>query len=341
LARCYGTFFPWLLEGEGEHMMEAVSVRVHESLFPQNTREELLLALRQREIPPKMHYQTTHQVLQWLELFRTHSPHQRRADFRSFYEEHLGRAFSEANAEAVLSLGVGDGSKERECLRSPEADCVRYFPCDVSIPMVLQAAYNTRAFGARCEIVPLACDMACALDPTEFLRKQIDDDPALILALGLIPNVDPVLFFTRISSILSDGDLAVISANLAPGENYLRGVQTILPGYENPQTRRWLGLFLKDLGVDLSQGEYLYTVEAPAGIPFYRVRIDFRFHAEVQIQLWENPIIFKNGDAINLFYSYRHRPDLLIDYMSQFNLRCVQHAVHPSGEEGLFLIRKK
>jgi L-histidine N-alpha-methyltransferase len=82
----------------------------------------------------------------------------------------------------------------------------------------------------------------------------------------MIPNLEPDNILPKLAQLVRKDDLLLMSANLAPGGDYLAGVKRVLPGYDNAQTRAWLLAFLYDLGVEAGDGAVDFSIEENSGL---------------------------------------------------------------------------
>ncbi|PWU18617.1 MAG: hypothetical protein C5B50_08665 [Verrucomicrobia bacterium] len=159
---------------------------------------------------------------------------------------------------------------------------------------------------------------------------------------GMLPNFEPSVILPKLSALILPGDHLLLSANLAPGPDYTAGVEQILPAYDNALTRDWLITFLLDLGVEKEDGELRFVIEDdPGGTGLKRVAAYFDFHRSRTIDFDSERFELHTSDSIRLFFSYRHTPRLVKELLAQYGLSVVQDWVAPSGEEGVFLVRRK
>jgi hypothetical protein len=131
----------------------------------------------------------------------------------------------------------------------------------------------------------------------------------------------------------------LFSANLAPGADYAIGVQQVLPGYDNPQTRDWLLTFLLDLGVESDDGFVRFSIE-DTQMALKRIVADFCFTRGRILQVHGEQFEFREGDKIRLFFSYRYTPDLIVSLLADYKLSILGQWIATSGEEGIFLCRR-
>jgi uncharacterized SAM-dependent methyltransferase len=243
----------------------------------------------------------------------------------------------------------------------PETNC---FPlvCDLAtaadlpalVAQVSSLAWNSDAAG--CAQQPLSqslphslpvvpgdhvCDKGCD-NPESFRGAGRDKDAAsaarLVTFFGMVPNFEPEVILPQLAGLARAGDVLLVSANLAPGADYAVGVQRILPLYDNALTRDWLMAFLLDLGVEASDGEVEFRVEARAGGGgLLRVAADFHFRRPRAVQVEAERFEFRAGDSIRLFFSWRHTPALLRAQLRPYRLQILGEWITKSGEEGIFL----
>ena len=189
---------------------------------------------------------------------------------------------------------------------------------------------------------PLVCDLATADDlPAVLEALPVSDAGRLITFFGMIPNFEPQVIWPRLAGLLRPGDSLLLSANLAPGDDYAAGVQRILPLYDNAPTRDWLMMFLLDLGVQADDGELRIAVEDdPAGSGLKRVTACFHFTRLREIQVDTQRFQFPAGEAIRLFFSWRHTPALVRSLLGEQGLRVLDQWITQSGEEGVFLVSR-
>jgi hypothetical protein len=141
---------------------------------------------------------------------------------------------------------------------------------------------------------------------------------------------------------VGSGDHLLLSANLAPGSDYSAGIQRILPLYENELTRDWLMTFLLDLGVESQDGDLRFIIEEdPNGSALKRVAAYFDFRRARVIELSPERFEFRASDSIRLFFSYRHTPGQVRELMEPYGLSVEQEWIGASGEEGVFLLKRR
>lgn len=327
-------------------MNSVASVRVHASQFPENVRRDLLASLRTRRVNHKFHYDSAKQTQKWLALHQQFSPTRNDADCAATYEKSFAAAANRIQAESVhvIGLGCGGGQKDTRLLNllSAAGREIFYTPSDVAAAMVLTARQTALAALPAERCFPLVCDLATAEDlPSVFAACGPSAAARLFTFFGMIPNFEPELILPRLAALIRPPDWLLFSANLAPGDDYAAGVRQILPQYDNAPTRDWLLTFLLDLGVERGDGALEFRVETSVATGLRRVVADFHFHARREIIVGPERFEFIPGDSLRLFFSYRYTPALARAALSAHGLEVCESWTAASGEEGVFLCRRK
>jgi L-histidine Nalpha-methyltransferase len=325
-------------------MSSSINVTVHASQFPECVKETLLEGLRSRRIAPKFLYQSYKQAQLWLALSRAFSPilvdpHCQLMYGLSFMD--VAGCLPERRLNMV-GLGCGGGQKETRLLYllATQGKQLSYVPCDVSLPLLLTATSKAQSACPAVPCRPLLCDLAGADDLPEVLDSCGEPDARRIITFfGMMPNFETDIILPKLAALLRAEDLLLLSANLAPGPDYRAGVQRVLPGYDNPQTRAWLRAFLEDLGAEPGDGVVDFSIEEAAGL--LRIVGDFRFQRERELVVHSEHFDFRSGEMVRLFFSYRHTPDRLRQLLLAHRMQVVQQWITKSEEEGVFLCRKQ
>jgi uncharacterized SAM-dependent methyltransferase len=263
-------------------MSSVASVRIHASQFPAAVRRDLVASLRTRQVNHKFHYDSVKQTQKWLALHEAFSPSRTDPDCTGMYDAAFAAAvrIHPASPAHVVGLGCGGGQKDTQLLRQLIARGVEanYTPCDVSTAMVLVARNTALSAISAEKCFPLVCDLLSAEDLPGVIATDAPPDAArLITFFGMVPNFEPSQVLPKLAGMMTKDDLLLLSANLAPGPDYLEGLQRILPQYDNARTRDWLMTFLLDLGIEPSAGELQFSVrEFPRGSGLNRVEAGFR-----------------------------------------------------------------
>jgi L-histidine N-alpha-methyltransferase len=327
-------------------MPPAAHLIVHSSQFPEQVRRDLIESLRRRRVNHKFHYDSVKQTQKWLALHAAYSPSRVDARTAALYDRGFDAVARQRLPKCVhvVGLGSGGGRKDTRLLRRlrRRGSIVSYTPCDVSAAMVLVARQTALSVVKDEQCRPLVCDLAAARDLTGVFGRLIPPDAArLFTFFGMIPNFEPGLILRRLAALVGPEDYLLLSANLAPGSNYDRGMRRILPQYDNPLTREWLMTFLLDLGVERKDGELQFEIQSdPAASGLKRVVTEFRFSRSLELRVHTRRFRFRPGERIRLFFSYRHTPARLRKLLRRHGLRVLRQWISRSGEEGVFLLRR-
>ncbi len=327
-------------------MPDTANVTIHASQFPDSVRRDLLESLRSRQVNHKFHYDSVKQTQKWLALHQAWSPSRNDPDCAVIYNAVFAAAVAQhATSRAhVLSLGCGGGQKDLRLLRelARYGKETLYTPCDVSPAMVLVARQAALAVVAGENCLPFVCDLASADDlPGFFQTHRPAEVPRLMTFFGMLPNFEPDHILPRLAKLVRPHDQLLVSANLAPGDDYAAGVQRIMPQYDNELTHDWLMTFLLDLGVERGDGGLKFSIqEFPPGGGLKRVAALFQFARPCRVEVAGERFEFAPGEHIRLFFSYRYTPDRVRRLLSRHGFELREQWVTDSGEEGVFLCRR-
>ena len=322
-------------------------VLIHPSQSPAAVRKALLDSLRTRRVNHKFHYDSYKQTEKWLELHQAFSPSRTDPDCEEVYDRSFERIAEliDGSSAHLVGLGCGGGQKDTRLLRRlrDSGSDVGYTPLDVSTAMVLVAREAALAVVADDACFPVVCDLGQAGDLASVLDAQTPANfKRLLTFFGMIPNFEPAVILPRLSGLIRSGDTLLFSANLVPGPEYRTGIENILPLYDNNLTREWLMMFLWDLGFERADGHLDFGVESdPAGSALLRVAATFCCDRARVLAVHGERFEFLPGDRIGLFFSYRHTPGLVRDLLEPYGLAVSEQWITRSGEEGVFLARKR
>lgn len=340
-------------------MSSLVSVNFHASQFPHNVRQDLLDSLKSRKVHHKFHYDSIKQTTKWLALHQAYSPSRTDPDCATTYDRAFEGTVARITAPdvRVIGLGCGGGHKDTrllQLLRRAEK-AVAYVPCDVSSAMVLEARRHARGVLPDLACVPLVCDLGQAndlgttldelcegLDHAGAKKSAKSETTRFYTFFGMIPNFEAETILPRLAEVLGPADQLLLSANLAPGSDYVEGIRQILPLYDNDLTWEWLITFLLDLGVEREDGEMSFRIEEdPKSPELKRIAAYFRFNRFRQLKVDGEPFSFQSGEEVRLFFSYRYTPALLQSALSRHGLSVSEQWVTRSGEEGVFWVTRE
>ena len=328
-------------------MSGLVQVSIHPSQFPDAVHAELRASLAGRRMNHKFHYDTPGRARRWLAVHEAHSPARTDPGCLAMYE----RAFSAATSVLgpgevrLIGLGCGGGQKDAQLLRELVRQSRRcsYVPLDVSPTLVLVAREAARRVIPEDAIHPCVADLAVA-DPLLGALDTLggSDVPRIFSFFGMIPNFEPGMILPRLAALLRTDDWLLFSANLAPGADYAAGVTQILPQYDNPETRRWLWTVLEDHGAGSEEQRLQFAVEPdPLEPDLLRLAAHWDVTRDATLALEQEHFPIEAGERFRLFFSYRHTPITVVRLLGKHGLTVVDGWSTSSGEEGVFLCRRR
>lgn len=311
------------------------TVVVDASRFPARVRAAYLESFRARRMNHQFHYDTEKQAQLWLAIHEAFSPARTDDSCGEMYRRAFAETAGQIQFGALVSLGCGGGQKDLELLKS--SGCRRYVPTDVSQALALTAHLAARALGVDSQ--PAVLDLA-ETDLRQFLRTLVSKgEKTLIAFFGMLPNFEPEEALQPLSQALDVGEHAIISANLAPGADYRAGVEQVLPQYDNAPTRAWLANVLQNVGIDLHPAELEFAIREVRGL--WRIEVSYTFQCAQCVRLDGEVFHYAAGECFRLFFSYRHTPSTLRDWLARYDLQIVGQWITPSQEEGVFLCEKR
>src|SRR3989344_4559822 len=151
-----------------------LNVQVHSSAAPEEQKKILHRSLETRIIHPRLLYETPEQTRKWMNVHHKHSPIAKSSDALELYKN-TGRALAQFHKNAsfqVISLGCGTGAKDRLILEQLQnrAHSIHYFPCDISLSLVLEAQSKSSDLSHLMDCTPIVCDLKKTKDLADFLK---------------------------------------------------------------------------------------------------------------------------------------------------------------------------
>ena len=316
---------------------------VHSSQEPDAVRRQLLDALRLGHVPPKFLYHGERQTAKWLAVHRAYSPSRTDAGVQSIYDLAFKDSLGQEAGKPVclVGLGCGGGQKDTRYLARLKSahPIVDYLPCDVSQAMVKVASKQAAAELPLERIHPLVFDLVNVSNLRQLLDGIISPKIRRVFTFfGMIPNLEPNVILPHLAETLRDGDQLLLSANLAPGDDYRHGVETVLPQYDNAETYDWLLSFVEGLGVPLTAGQLRFGIEEVD--EFFRIIADFVFMKAHNLSVAGESVEFDAGHSLRLFFSYRHTQKTLVNLLAKHGFDVAGSQVDCSVEEGVFCVKR-
>lgn len=296
-------------------------------------------------MPGSLHYQGAAQAARWRALYERWSPFVQRPGYRAMFDAGFAQVVSQApESVVVIGVGCGTGDKELALIGRLLARSVNmtFAPVDISVPLVTAAGLLARKSLPSAGIHPLVANLS---DPETDLSDWLGltlpaTDQRVFTFFSMLPNFEPAGILPRLAGWLRPHDRLLLTANLAPGDDFNAGLARILPQYDNPETRAWLATFLEQGGVLPTDGEMTFHVEAHSteeGIR--RVVARWRFSRSCRLQVLTAAMDFTAGDQLELFSSYRCQHPGVVKHLRRHGLDMEASWVAPDGEEGLYLCR--
>ncbi|MFM6277664.1 MAG: L-histidine N(alpha)-methyltransferase, partial [Dolichospermum sp.] len=163
----------------------------------------------------------------------------------------------------------------------------------------------------------------------------------IITFFGMIHNFTPDEILPILSNFLQPGDILLMSANLAPADNYLTGINKILPQYDNELTKDWLMTVLVDAGINPDHGTIKFSLkDDPNHQELTRINAQFEVENNIDLKLDDQIMHWKNGDQIQLFFSYRYTTAKLQNILKQYDIIILDYWEGANQEEGVYFCQK-
>jgi len=317
-----------------EHFLQ---VKVHRSLEPEMSAEQLTEALATGFTPTRLLYLNPRQARQWQRLASSHSPAQRRDDGAVSYEQiHSGATERLAGADSVQIVGLGCGDGRKEALLAsafPPGTNLSFVPVDASLPLIQIAARAIPAYQPLESELPILADLESVGDELAAMVPRKKGASRVVTLYGVLPWMDTRDAIGLARELLVPGDLLCVSGNLY--SNNLLGRGSLKDQYDNPETRAWIEMMLEDLGLGERSGELAIEIASDQAAP--RVTGSFTLLQAASVDTGDGAIEIREGTVLRVFQSVRHSIELLEMAVANGGLKVHERAVSPSGEEGVVL----
>ncbi|MGK7922023.1 MAG: L-histidine N(alpha)-methyltransferase [Trichodesmium sp.] len=322
-------------------------VFVHPSQFPDQVYQDYLVSFSGKQINHKFHYDSVKQSQKWLKIHQEYSPSRNDQNCVDVYEkcfQKTAETLDKFSSLQLIGLGSGGGTKDSLLLsylsNKQERELI-YYPLDVSLSLAIISAQKARSSLTELSVQPIVCDLLHADDLMLQIQKRDEEERRIITFFGMIPNFYPQQIFPILNNFLTEGDLLLLSANLAPGSDYVQGIEKILPQYDNKLTEDWLITVLEDVGINSTNGNIKFGIKDDEENPnLKRVNADFELKNDVNFKLDEQLIEWKSGDKIGLFFSYRYTTAKLKEILSSYGINILNYWESANQEEGVYLCQK-
>jgi len=324
--------------------MSLGSIDFHASRYPEAVVERMRQSLRSRCMDHQFHYVTERQASRWLALHERYSPSRRHADCGRMYEEAFDSAARECSGPVqLIGLGCGGGRKDARLLRRLQTDrhSLRYVAADVSPALVKEAReYVQESLGIPLNATRgLVADFMSAKGLDAYWRKGgKSDERQLFSFLGMMPNFEPDEALGLLSGWLGAGDILVLSANLAPGDDYEEGCRRVLPQYDNIETRHWLITVMEDLGVTVGISDVEFRINDYQGVK--RIEAELIIPEDSRIVYEGVEYLYNKEERFRLFYSNRFQPAQLDRMLKLHGFEILCRSLTDSEEEGAWVVKR-
>lgn len=320
-------------------------VYVHPSQFPEQVFQDYLASFTSRKINHKFHYDSVKQSQKWLKIHETFSPARQDEACVDAYAKCFQKTAEILNDDSLslnlIGLGCGGGEKDKLLVSHlfNNQRTLTYYPVDVSLSLAIISAQKVRGAFANLKVKPIVCDLLQSDDLISLTDRQ--EKRNIITFFGMIPNFSPDEILPILSNFLEQGDLLLFSAYLAPGSDYLQGIQKVLTQYDNELTKEWLITVLLDAGIGREDGTIKFTIEDDGKNPqFKRIAAYFELEKDASFTLEGELIEWKKGELIRLFYSYRYTTSIVQDILNTYGINVVDYMEAANQEEGIYLCQK-
>jgi hypothetical protein len=278
------------------------------------------------EIPPEFHYEGYRQSQLWLKVAQRHAP----SGLGAFYQTAFACLPLHDKAHLV---GLGAGGGWKEAWLQARLGASRFTPVDVSVSLALLSARRLQQLiPQRCK--PLVADITKFPDLPEWLSQFDSEEPRLFSAFGLTPNLPPEELDPILKRYLRPQDQLLISANLLPGGR----AETILPQYDNAETRAWLRELLTQWGLAPHLTELEIQMEN-LGDGQAAVVATSRWRHDVELE-WEETLFQAHREgALRVFRSLRYTPEGFAHRLGAQGLSIVASRISSCEQEGLWLVQ--
>ncbi len=323
------------------------TVYIHPSQFPDRVYQNYLDGFSAKEIDHRFHYDSVKQSQKWLKIHAAYSPASVNGDCINAYD----RCFAETAKRLendpqlqLIALGCGGGEKDSSLLSGliKKERTISCYPVDVSLSLALISASAMEKVAAKASIQPIVCNLLAAGDLVQLIEGQETAKRRIVTFFGMIPNFHPDKILPILSNFIAPGDLLLFSANLAPGADYLKGIQQVLPQYDNELTKDWLITILTDAGVERDRGKIVAGIEPDEKNPeLSRIAFYFEVEREVNFKLDDRQIHWQVGERVRLFFSYRYTTLKIHYLLGSYGIKVLESWEDNNQEEGVYLCCKE
>ena len=321
------------------------------SVRPDEQVRRLHQSLESGTVPTGELYTSPYQASKWLAVHETWSPARQCSTVQDLYDTFFEALNHKIQGQpwALVSLGCGGGQKEDRCLKAVRQPPEIALLLDIS-PTLAMVSYQR--VSPWCLTHAGVIDLEANLGQPNWCHSLVasnglgDNHPPLrrvLFFLGLLPNLPITAAWSLMRAWTTPGDYLVVSANLASEEEIALGLPSILPQYDNRETREWIAAFFELHGLQNVANEVFYKVEPVRKneTQMARIRVEWQPKMPTRVELpGLTPIIWKSGQTICAFESLRMTTRAVESLASDHNLALRFQKVDPSMQEGVFLFER-
>jgi uncharacterized SAM-dependent methyltransferase len=259
--------------------------------------QEFIESMQARDLPEKFFYWLPRSIRAWCALAQ-----------ESGYYVDLNRSWKQAIADVaevvkpfgdtvpVISLGAGDGIKDRALMRAMREEDREpsYFPVDASQPL-LEVAF-AGAEDEDIETVGIKADISSP--PHLVFAADAAASPRLfIMAGGTLGGFDPLMQIRAIAQAMSRGDRLLIDGEFRRDDSVERR--------DNPAVRKWTFAPLAGAGMGAQDGEVRFEEkrdERRQGL--FQIARVFRAAQDLHATALGEDVVIQRGERISLNFRY-------------------------------------
>src|SRR5713101_2475621 len=240
-----------------------------------------------------------------------------------------------ADGAALVEFGSGASAKTRLILdASPQIDL--YVPIDISEAALSDAAESIRADYRSLTVIPLVEDFTRALQLPSVVRSRpiVGFFPGS--TIGNFQPAEAAHFFRRVRTLLGDGALFVVGADL------VKAPEVLLPAYDDAHgvtaafNRNVLARINRELGGSLDLDAFEHRAvwnEAESRIEMHLVS-----SRDQTARIGSRTIVFIEGEVIHTESSHKYRPDAFEALVERGGWRVKTAWTSDAASFGVFLL---
>lgn len=311
--------------------VEKQRTRKFELVTTEYLEEQLYRGLERRRLPDYVPFLDDNAVHNWLALEssgRLHLP----SDLTAFLDESLPYLAEHFVPDLnLVSIGVGDGRKERILLESLlRIGLPSYYSIDISSPMI-DAALNTVAD------IPVEKTALVAFFEDLTILNRLWCHPALLCLLGnTFSNYGAEYVLTAIRAGLEPPDLFLFDCRLLTQDE-----PKLEETFASPANVRFQAAPLIKRGLEPDAVEFVIRVvddPTPAG-PVRRIDRSLRLLRHAMVTFDRGCISLNQGEEVRLGSTCQYTLEQVRHFIDRSRLAIVEHHVAPARNQAIFMLR--